>query len=59
MYLMRELLRFPLVEIGKHFGGRDHSTVIHSIRKVERSMKEDEEFARIVRELRSRGSSSV
>jgi len=59
MYLMRELLPLPLVEIGKHFGGRDHSTVIHSIRKVERSMKEDEEFARIVRELRSRGSSSV
>ncbi len=41
MYLMRELLRVPLVQIGALFGGRDHSTVIHSIRKVEESMLRD------------------
>jgi chromosomal replication initiator protein len=44
MFLIRELLETPLVQIGEVFGGRDHSTVIHSIRKVEDQMDEDEEF---------------
>lgn len=34
MYLIRELLGMQLVEIGSAFGGRDHSTVIHSLEKV-------------------------
>jgi chromosomal replication initiator protein len=34
MYLMRELLGLQLVEIGAAFGGRDHSTVIHSLERV-------------------------
>jgi len=34
MYLIRELLGLQLVEIGIAFGGRDHSTVIHSLEKV-------------------------
>jgi chromosomal replication initiator protein len=34
MYLMREMLSLQLVEIGAAFGGRDHSTVIHSLEKV-------------------------
>jgi chromosomal replication initiator protein len=34
MYLIRELLGLQLVEIGAAFGGRDHSTVIHSLEKV-------------------------
>jgi chromosomal replication initiator protein len=58
MYLMRELLSLPLVEIGKHFGGRDHSTVIHSIRKVEETMGADEAFGSIVRQLLDRASLS-
>jgi chromosomal replication initiator protein len=41
MYLIRELLDLPLVQIGAVFGGRDHSTVIHSIRKVEASLETD------------------
>jgi chromosomal replication initiator protein len=49
MYLIRELLDLPLVEIGKLFGGRDHSTVIHSIQKVEEGMQLDEAFrARVI-----------
>ena len=44
MYLARELLSMQLVEIGQAFGGRDHSTVIHSLDKVERCMKEDRQF---------------
>ena len=35
-------------QIGDHFGGRDHSTVIHSIRKVEEEMGRDPEFRSLV-----------
>lgn len=44
MYLIKEMLGMSLVRIGELFGGRDHSTVIHSIRKVEDRMMRDEEF---------------
>ena len=57
MYLIKELLDESLVRIGRHFGGRDHSTVIHSIRKVEKAMNDDEKFALRVAELRDRLSS--
>jgi len=53
MYLMRELLGMSLVEIGKQFGGRDHSTVIHSIQKVESEMADDERFRARITALRS------
>jgi chromosomal replication initiator protein len=33
-----------LVEIGQAFGGRDHSTVIHSLDKVQRQLKQDRKF---------------
>jgi chromosomal replication initiator protein len=52
MFLMRELLDLPLIQIGSHFGGRDHSTVIHSIRKVEETMTDDPSFQRRVVALR-------
>ncbi len=44
MYLARNLLSMQLVEIGQAFGGRDHSTVIHSLDKVQREMKSDRQF---------------
>lgn len=44
MYLARDLLNMQLVEIGQAFGGRDHSTVIHSVDKVERMMARDRGF---------------
>jgi chromosomal replication initiator protein len=45
MFLIKEILDTPLVAIGEVFGGRDHSTVIHSIRKVEDTMEADTDFA--------------
>lgn len=45
MYLLRELLSMQLVEIGAAFGGRDHSTVIHSLERVVAMTKEDPTFA--------------
>jgi chromosomal replication initiator protein len=44
MYLARNMLQMQLVEIGQAFGGRDHSTVIHSVDKVERQMMRDRTF---------------
>jgi len=53
MYLIRDLLDLPLVEIGRHFGGRDHSTVIHSIQKVEDQLAQDPDFRARVEALRA------
>jgi chromosomal replication initiator protein len=53
MYLARELLGTQLVEIGSAFGGRDHSTVIHSLERVVESMREDPDFASRVERLRT------
>ena len=39
MYMCRKLLDIPLIEIGKFFGGRDHSTVIHSCDKIDKEME--------------------
>ena len=44
MYLIKQVLDTPLVQIGDVFGGRDHSTVIHSIRKVETDIQENASF---------------
>ena len=51
MYLIKETLGISLVQIGELFGGRDHSTVIHSIRKVEEEMARDESFRREVQDV--------
>jgi len=44
MYLCKMLTHASLPEIGKHFGGKHHSTVIHSIRKVQDLRKKDGDF---------------
>lgn len=51
MYLMRELLGMQLVEIGTTFGGRDHSTVIHSLERVTEMVDEDPGFGERVKRL--------
>ena len=54
MYLIKEILDEPLVRIGRTFGGRDHSTVIHSIRKVQTQINGDPSFASRVKLIRER-----
>jgi chromosomal replication initiator protein len=44
MYLCKKLTHASLPEIGRSFGGKHHSTVIHSIRKVEALRKEEAQF---------------
>ncbi len=41
MYLCRELINLSFPEIGRSFGGKDHTTVIHACRQVERMKEED------------------
>ena len=53
MYLCRELLGLQLVEIGNAFGGRDHSTVIHSLERVAAESGANPTFARRVDNLRA------
>ena len=53
MFLMRELLALQLVEIGAAFGGRDHSTVIHSLERVAAMIREEPSFAQRIARLRS------
>lgn len=40
MYLIRELTDSPLMGIGEHLGGRDHTTIMHGIKKIEEGMLE-------------------
>ena len=53
MYLAREFLGSPLVEIGSAFGGRDHSTVIHSLERVTEGISADPIFAKRVEKVRT------
>lgn len=48
MYLAKKLTARSLPEIGRRFGGRDHSTVLHAVRKIDDQMKADEKLAREV-----------
>jgi chromosomal replication initiator protein len=46
MYLCKTLTNSSLSDIGKNFGGKDHSTVIHACKLIEEKRKKDEEFNR-------------
>ena len=54
MYLSRELTDSSLPRIGREFGGRDHTTVIHATSKIARLIKEDRSVYNLVQELTAR-----
>jgi chromosomal replication initiator protein len=54
MYLSRELTDSSLPKIGKEFGGRDHTTVIHATSKIARLIREDRNVYNLVQELTAR-----
>ena len=47
------MTNLSLDDIGKEFEGRDHTTVLYSIDKVEKQMKQDSSFAEVVKELKT------
>ena len=51
MYIAREVLGMTLPKIGEDFGGRDHSTVMHSIAKISEELKKDEYLNIIIKEI--------
>src|SRR5437588_8500293 len=54
MYLSRELTDASLPKIGREFGGRDHTTVIHATSKIARLIREDRSVYNLVQELTAR-----
>ena len=51
IYLIRRMSGMSLNDIGKEFGDRDHSTILHSLEKVEKQMRSDPAFAEKVKEI--------
>ncbi|MCL1786416.1 MAG: chromosomal replication initiator protein DnaA [Defluviitaleaceae bacterium] len=54
MYLCRKIMDKSLPDVGKFFGGRDHSTVIHSCEKITNEMEMDEKLRILVEDLEIR-----
>lgn len=53
MYLARQLTSSSYPEIGERFGGKDHSTIIHAIRKIEKLMEENYQLRQTVENLKN------
>ncbi|HXG82907.1 MAG TPA: chromosomal replication initiator protein DnaA [Pyrinomonadaceae bacterium] len=51
MYLCKRLTKHSFPEIGRDFGGKHHTTVMHSVEKIDSVIKEDRNFHRVVSEL--------
>jgi chromosomal replication initiator protein len=51
MYQIRRMTNLSLKEIGKEFDGRDHTTVLHSIERIEALVKSDSEKAEIIKDI--------
>ncbi len=51
MYLCKNLTKASLPEIGREFGGKHHTTVLHSINKISRMMEENGHFHRVIHNL--------
>jgi chromosomal replication initiator protein len=51
MYLARQLTPLSLQQIGKFFGGRDHTTVMHACKKIEEALQTDLELGGTVRQM--------
>lgn len=54
MYFCKEFTQHSLKTIGLHFGGRDHSTVIHANQSVENQIETDSKFREMIHELRQK-----
>lgn len=52
MYLSRELTDNSLPRIGKEFGGKDHTTVLHAIDKIEKQLDTDSELQNEINSLK-------
>ena len=51
MYLAKHLTDASLPEIGRQFGGKHHTTVLHSVDKIEQRRKTDKDLNRVLNKL--------
>jgi chromosomal replication initiator protein len=51
MYLSKHLTEASLPEIGRQFGGKHHTTVLHSIEKIDEQRKNDKDLNRLLNKL--------
>jgi chromosomal replication initiator protein len=51
MYLAKHLTEASLPEIGRQFGGKHHTTVLHSVDKIDESRKTDKDLNRLINKL--------
>ena len=51
MYLVRRMTALSTPDIGREFGGRDHTTVLHSLDQLEKKMKSDPSFSQTIKEI--------
>jgi len=54
IYLSRKLSKLSLVEIGERFGGKDHSTVLHAINKIEQQIQTDQKMPGTIERIKSK-----
>jgi hypothetical protein len=59
MYLCRRLTSCSLPQIGRHFGHRDHTTVMHAIRRIEQLRVNDADFDKEMKEVMSSISARI
>ncbi len=53
MYLMKQLSTLSLKSVGMRFGNRDHSTVVHACKTIEKEMADDPSFTRVLENLKN------
>jgi chromosomal replication initiator protein len=51
MYLCKELTTASLPEIGRHFNGKHHTTVLHSVQKIDKLRQRDADLNRIIHSI--------
>jgi chromosomal replication initiator protein len=51
MYLCKQLTEHSLPEIGRQFGGKHHTTVLHSVEKIDGQRKSDKDLNRLLNKL--------
>ena len=51
MYLCRRLTELPLIDIGRDFGRKDHTTVMHACNKIEEAIQNDPNFEKTIEQL--------
>ena len=59
IYLISELIDIPLISIGKYFGGRDHTTIIHARDKITDQVKNNIRMANTVKDIENMFSGYV